>query len=331
MMSYVLYKDRIGRILRQASDRRVLVLFEDGNSFWLPLRDLQRVDSDKKIQLREEPIKILISRMAAYGDVLLIEPIIRALKRKYPNSEINVWTQCTDILRYCPLIKNLSTENIEHTDIFIDLNGSSEFSPQQNIIDAYAKTAGVTLIDSERIPIYNSDIKWIPQKKRIVVCTDKNWPSKNWDSNRWINVLKKLKEDGYQIIEVGANSYLGIGEDFVGKLSVYHTAEFIASAEIFLCEDSLLLRIAQSIGTPILAIMGCTSPKYIIHDWSKAKVLWTDKSKLDCAGCRHWRPVPLYKVDCLKDKVYCLEYITEEMFLDKFYNSKFGEDTFVYT
>jgi ADP-heptose:LPS heptosyltransferase len=322
-----------GKVIKQSSDRRVYVLFENGITFWIPLCDLQVIGSDEQLQeikLSEKPIKILINRAAAYGDVLLIEPVIRALKRKYPNCEISIQTYCTDILKYCKLIKDVKEMFTETFDIHINLDNYSELNPKQNIIDAYATAAGVTLIDSERIPIYDESIKWTPVGKRIVVCTDRNWPTKNWKPERWKNVLTKLQQDGYEIIEVGMTSYLGVGQNYISTLYVHGTAELMATAELFICEDSLLFRIAQSIGIPTLVIIGCTSPKYIVHDWSKVKVLWTDKSKLDCAGCRHWRPVPLYSVDCLKRTVHCLDLITEEMFLDKFYNGKFGENTFVY-
>jgi hypothetical protein len=139
--------------------------------------------------------------------------------------------------------------------------------------------------------------------------------------NRWKSVINKLKISGYEIVEIGSKFYLGIGENKVGKKIIHETAELIATAEMYLGFDGGLMHIAQSVGTPILIIFGCTCPNYRIHDWSKARVLWLDEEKLACAGCHHKLPAPRCQTDCNKEKIHCLDGITEEMVFESFYGA----------
>lgn len=72
---------------------------------WLDLHRKQRL-----ILLPEtSKYKILIIRLSSLGDVLLTTPVIRALSKKYPNSQIDyvVKKQYSSSLRYNPLISSL--------------------------------------------------------------------------------------------------------------------------------------------------------------------------------------------------------------------------------
>jgi ADP-heptose:LPS heptosyltransferase len=73
--------------------------------------------------------------------------------------------------------------------------------------------------------------------------------------------------------------------------------------------DGGLMHFAQSIGTPVFIVFGCTSPKYRIHDWGKATCVHLTETELNCSGCHHKRPYPRTFTECDKDKVYCLENI----------------------
>lgn len=60
--------------------------------------------------------KILIIRLSSLGDVLLTTPVLRAIKKKYPNVEINflVKPQYADAVKYNPYISRLLLYNSLH-------------------------------------------------------------------------------------------------------------------------------------------------------------------------------------------------------------------------
>ncbi|KUO61150.1 hypothetical protein APF79_13475 [bacterium BRH_c32] len=74
--------------------------------------------------------KILIIRLSALGDILLTTPVIRSLKNKYPDSEIDflLKKEYSDTLKFNPYINNLLFygNNFHQTkyDIIIDLQNN---------------------------------------------------------------------------------------------------------------------------------------------------------------------------------------------------------------
>jgi heptosyltransferase-2 len=59
--------------------------------------------------IQNQSQKIAIIRLSSLGDVLLTTPVIRALKQKYPNSEIDfiIKKQYADVLKFNPNISNV--------------------------------------------------------------------------------------------------------------------------------------------------------------------------------------------------------------------------------
>jgi len=279
------------------------------------------------------PLRILVDRTAAMGDVLMIEPIIRELKYKYPYSEIYVNTACPTPLAHVDNIHELRMDlTYKYPRTFFDkiimLDFAYENTPMRHVIDSYAEQSGVVLdVGEERIPRYSSKLKWTGKdSKRLAVCSEGSWTSRTWNLKKWQAFLRKLKERGYEITEVGTNNYMGVGENKINSISLHDTAKIIANSEMFLGFDGGLMHIAQAVGTPVFIIFGCTCPNYRIHDWSKAKVVWINEDELKCAGCHHKAPPPRSHTVCVESKIYCLENITEEM-VETVFDGEFGNIT----
>src|SRR5215510_3165982 len=56
-------------------------------------------------------LKILVIRFARLGDVILLVPALRALRRRFPNSQIDVLvdSRFADVLRMCSAVDNVIT------------------------------------------------------------------------------------------------------------------------------------------------------------------------------------------------------------------------------
>ena len=276
------------------------------------------------------PLKILVNRPYALGDVLCIEPILRELLYKYPASEITVRTLVPEVLKYngLPLKFNYNSEGAFLWDKVIDLTLAYESRPHMHLVDAYAAKAGVVL--SDKVPRFSPDIVWPGEKTfRVLVCADASWPSRSWDKQKWIEVASEIKANGNDVIEIGRQgSGLGVGENLVGKFQypggLRDLAKLMTTADIFLGIDGFLMHLAQAVGLPVLVLFGCVYPGYRIHDWSKAKVVWLTQEQIPCAGCHHFRDAPSTYCQCPGDND-CMKNITVDMVLDSFFNRDFGE------
>ena len=116
----------------------------------------------------------LVKRNAAWGDVLLTTPIIRALKKLRPLSPIWVETALPDVFNGNPDVAFVSRTPILQplAHVMVNLNGISEMNPGVPILDAYAKCADVEL-DGETTAMYpcGGDVEWA---KRTVP-GDRDW------------------------------------------------------------------------------------------------------------------------------------------------------------
>lgn len=278
-----------------------------------------------------EPLNILVKRQGAIGDTLCTEPILRELNYKYFNCNISVDTACPEALSYLDYLEDTGKDlkNIFTYDFEIDLDAAYESDPTTHIVDAYAYKANVILQD--KLPRYNENISWKGKNsKSLVVNSEGSWSSRTLNKDKWKNFILYLRDKlKYNIIEVGRDpaSYLGLGENKVGKLSLPATLELMSSCKMYVGFDGGLMHFAQSIGLPVFIVFGCTCPNYRIHDWDKAKVVWLDKTELECAGCHHTRPSPRFYTECDKDHVHCLENISMKLLIDTFVKKKFGEKT----
>jgi len=274
-----------------------------------------------------KPIRILVDRQGALGDALCTEPIIKALRKKYPLCLLHVNTVCPTAFTCNRYVDHCANNlNKKDYDIVIDLNLAYEKNPTMHIVDAYAKEAGVILDQSNKIPVYygltcfenkyeNSDY--------ITVCSEGSWLSRTWNLDRWKSFISRLSKTN-KIVEVGHDkrNYLGIGENLIGKMSLQQTVGVIAKAKLFVGFDGGLMHFSQAVGTPVFIIFGCTNPLYRIHDWNKATVVNMTEDELECAGCHHKLPAPRCFTECTKDKIYCLDGISLERVINTFNRRK---------
>jgi GT2 family glycosyltransferase len=285
-----------------------------------------------------EPMKILIIRDGAIGDTFCIEPIIRELTVKYTKCKIYVQTMCG-----VSLIKNPNIEEIGRNmrtrhkyDKIIDLNMSYEYDPLKHIVDAYAELANVILDSDKKIPVYydlpvmdkDSLSEAIAINDMIVVNSEGSWESRTWNMDRWKQFINHLGKS-YKIVEVGSNpkSYLGIGDNFIGKRTLQETIQLIQVAKCFVSFDGGLMHFAQAVGTPTFTIFGCTCPNFRIHDWSKARVVWRNQDELHCAGCHHLTDEPVVFTKCYRDKHYCLDGISLNEVITAFEHGAYNQPT----
>lgn len=215
----------------------------------------------------------LIRRRAAFGDVLLLTPIIRALHERNPNSPIWVETDCAEVLLGNPNVARVGPNlGVPAGALVVDLNMSYENAPLTHIVAAYEASAGVR--------VEARTLEFFPQKadKTFASSTLKGsdwiavhpgpttWSGKNWPMDRWQAVIDQL---GGKVVLVGHESApLNCQKDLRGKTTIGQLGAVLARCQLLITVDSLPLHVGQAVGTPTIGLFGVTDPQFIATDGS---------------------------------------------------------------
>lgn len=215
--------------------------------------------------------RIIVQREAAHGDVLMTEPIIKALYEQNPLCRIYLETACLDVLKGCPYLSGIAkTFSREPDDLIINLNGSYEAAPMRHVITSYARTAGLEDVPHQcRIYPSENKIKELETGKWCIMhIGPTTWAGKNWSFERFFELGKCLKIEGWSIMLVGhGTDKFGLEDcDLRSKTaSAQDLAAVIQKGSLFIGLDSFPMHVALALGIPTVGIFGVTSSKYLMH------------------------------------------------------------------
>lgn len=248
---------------------------------------------------------IIVRREAARGDVLRIDPIIRALKHRQPLAEIWVETVCPEALANHPLVKATNSRLLErkfpHCRV-VDLNGSYEKRPELHPIDAYALSAGLRADEYDKVIHFTvsekakswggrqempaNDLGWV-----AIGPGPTSWKCRNWPFERWNHVSEGLMRAGYKVLGVGADRDppLACTLDLRTKTDTDQLAAVLAKCRLFIGLDSFPIHVAQSQKVPVLGVFGLTTPSLVLTDGSTWKACCSDPAH-PATGLRHRSP-----------------------------------------
>lgn len=252
---------------------------------------------------------IILRRNAAWGDVLLATPVIRALKRKSPLANIRFETICPDVFNGNPDVSyvahsiNVSTADSEDHN----LNGMFEMRPDRHIVDVFAETAGLKPGEYDKVTkLYppQGDIEWalrtIQSEGWIAVHPGPTtWRCKNWPVDRWQRIIQWLAEQGKNVVLVGNDKippYPHAALDLRGQTNVGQLAAILAQCALFVGVDSFPIHAAQAMGVPVVGLFGITRPELLLTEGSLWRAV-TSPPDHPGTGARHKKP-GLSHVDC---------------------------------
>jgi len=268
-----------------------------------------------------------IRRTGALGDVMLATPIVRELKRRYPDSQIYFATHCPDALFGNPYITDI-VRNIgelqDLTNVVYDLDMAYESNPKMHVIEAYSKIVFGHGISDYRIDLVSGSKDFdevstilggainFERDKVVVLHMSVGWPNRTWPKDSWNTVVKQLATRGYKTVIIGRGG--DYRADLVGgvincndRFSVRHTREIIKRAQVFVGPDSGMMHVAQTTETPCVAMFTVANPSYRITR-PKGTVSLVPTSP--CRGCLHDAPPPVTFVGCRINTLQCLREIT---------------------
>lgn len=252
---------------------------------------------------------ICIKRAGAYGDVLLLTPVIHALKNENPHLEIGVVTDAKEILRDNPDL-SVSSDWLVPMEETVDLDLSYERDPQRHIIEVYADKLGVKC-DDWRLRIYpNSEErawarnllgsgKWAALHAGPYDLTA--WPGRTIRLDLFESLKSAIEASGYKVFVVGATA-----------TSIHQLAAIIERCELFVGADSLPMHLAQAALIPTVGIFGSINPKYRLLPFPFIKGVTADPKSVGCLGCHHLYEPPRTTGMCIRNSPICMEKISVE-------------------
>jgi len=272
---------------------------------------------------------IVIRRTGANGDVFLVTPIIEALKQEYPDCAIGLMTKCPQSVLPNETIDIVLTEVYAPVvcSRFIDLDNVYERDFTVNIVDAYAREAGISLNGKCRrgIPYitekHQAKIEKILPKdfgNFVAIDLSDSWKGKEWSLSNYGKLVEMITEDGMKVVSIGViggyTNYIKVDLDFVNMLDILETMALLYKTKIFIANEGLTVHMAQAVNTLTIALYGCTLPQYTNDINSKS--LFPVISPVKCVGCRH-RPSAGNMIYCRRG-YECMKRITPEMVFDKY-------------
>ena len=267
--------------------------------------------------------RILVDRRRALGDLVMITPVLRELRRKHPDAFLQVVTEEPGVLNNNPhvskVVKPDQMEKADPWDIYINLNDAYEEQVTSHYVDSYLcrafGPAGLSIdhtpemfpTDEERENV-EEVLKDIGSNYVVVHMRRWAWENKNIDLEIWSTLFTRLHEkySGLKVVAVGAQyDYHVPAEpdkfiDLVGQLSVGEIQYLISKARAFVGPDSGPFHIAGTTSTPIVALISHLLPEQILPTRSGefGKDITVVTSDVECLGCYARQAPPVRELVC---------------------------------
>jgi ADP-heptose:LPS heptosyltransferase len=267
--------------------------------------------------------RILIDRRAALGDLVMITPVLREMRKRYPESWIQVVTEEPGILKNNPHVNTVvmpaDMQKSDPWDVYVNLNDAYEKQVTSHYVDSYLHRAFGNSIDTidhspEMFPTdeekenVDEAVEQIGNNYIVVHMRRWAWENKNIDLEIWSALFTRL-QDKYpdtKIVAVGAKYDYTVPADparyinLVDQLTVGEIQHLISRARAFIGPDSGPFHIAGTTNTPIVALISHLIPEQILpwRDNEFGKGITVVLSDVPCTGCYARQKPPVNNLTC---------------------------------
>jgi len=271
---------------------------------------------------------ILITRRGAMGDVLLVTPVIRTLKKKFPLSEIIFRTGFPEMLARNPYVTRTevgaggSTDNAYEERYNLDL--AYEKRPTMHVVDAYAEECGIK-VDNYFPDIFPSidEERWaeayLPKGRHFVAFHPgpTAWKGRNWTQAGFNAVIDYFRKENVFTVALGGPGgwQLKADLDLRGRTTVHSLYALLKRAALFVGIDSMPMHIAIAANIPVVAVFGCISPEYRLPPG--LGYMRGAMANVGCLGCHHYLPAPRVTSDCFRERVFCMDNLKPETVIEE--------------
>jgi ADP-heptose:LPS heptosyltransferase len=259
----------------------------------------------------------------------MITPVIRELRRRYPEAWIQVVTEEAGVLHNNPHVNHVCTpgemQKSDPWDIYLNLNDAYEEQVTSHYVDSYLHRAFGNALDGiDRSPeIFPSDeekqnvdeaIEQIGSDFVVIHMRRWAWENKNIDLETWSAVFTRI-QDKYpdtKIVAIGAKYDYTVPNEpdkyinLVGQLSIGEIQYLISRARAFVGPDSGPFHIAGTTKTPVVALISHLLPEQILpwRDNEFGKGITVVTSDVSCLGCYSRQAPPVRELKCENEQQF---------------------------
>ena len=237
--------------------------------------------------------------MGGIGDILMMTPIIKAVKEKYPNSKLFVAVKRKGVRKdsYYLVLKNLKYVdkiieskyiNKKDFDLFYDLTKCCTLYERPgltfNRIDLFASACEVSLED--KTPIYDIEIGEKLSKDTIAIHIKSEDEKRNWPEKynySLINLI--LRNTKYNVLILDNNLEETVNNPRVSyctNKNIEETAALLKQCKYFVGPDSCFMHFAAAFKIPSLVLMGSIPIEARLKHYSLAKGITSSSDCLEC-------------------------------------------------
>lgn len=240
---------------------------------------------DVNLATREEwnGARILFMRAGGFGDLVLLTPVLRAVKARYPDAKIHVSTMAhyACVFKGLPFVDAcvpypMPAADLLGYDACIFYENTVERNPRAQTLhmtELFAEVAGVRCIDNLR-PAYHvstDETRWAAEKyprvngtRRICVQIGTSAFCRAYPRNQMGEVMGALLRRGWEVFVLGAPREVQLPGRLpptlknlcMDDLTFRQSSAVLAGADVFLGSDSALLHVAGALGVPAVGLYG---------------------------------------------------------------------------
>jgi len=277
----------------------------------------------------KQPINILVQRRAAIGDTVMTTGVVRELKKRYgPNANIDVATDCAEVYRNNPHIRNIfPVDQVPPVnnkyEQYINLDLAYEMNPNNHLVDSmFYRAFGTNTLDHsvELFPskadmagvddfLTDVDTPFI-----VVHMRNWHWSAKNITMEVWFSVFVHLfdHDPDLKIVCAGAASDWFVDEhpnfvDARGKFNIQQQKYLCDNARCFVGIDSSPYWAAAASTTHIVSLSTLFRNEQVMpfRNNTPAYNCTPIVTLEDCAGCWETLSTPVRQPYCKKGATPC--------------------------
>ena len=279
----------------------------------------------------ENPMKILVRRRAALGDVVISTGVLRELNKRHgDNAIIDVATQHPSVFDNNPYVRNVisiseasdSAVNLKMYDVVYNLDDTYELNPDGHFADNYFyRVFGDADVDRS-MELYidqNGEAKvdeFISSIGGDFICMHMRnwyWDLKNIKLEVWLDVINKLYKSNpnLKIVAVGGETdYCMELPHMVDARALFSPGELcylMDHAKCFVGIDSAPFHVAGASETGIVALLSHMYPNKVLPYRNgvlgdRCKVV---QASVECLGCHSRQARPVRQIVCERRDFGC--------------------------
>lgn len=223
--------------------------------------------------------RILFIRPGGMGDLLFMTPSFREIKRRWPTAEIHV----AAFGPYQSVLKTAQIEKIMSYPVDADeANGYDAVVPMENVIegnpdaerdhavDVIASWIGLSSLADKHCTyeFTQEETDWAAaryprtEKRRIAIHLSASGKCRNYPASMNVEIIKHLHKQGHEVYmlgyprEVTAPTPDGIRNLTMENLSFRQSVAAMATCDVLVGPDSVMVHIAGAIGMKAVALYG---------------------------------------------------------------------------